>query len=538
VILLFLLLLLAPQEKPAEKCVLSGSVVDAVTGEPLSKVRILAEGNDDESGATPATTSDAKGQFTLIDINAGRYRLRGRRNGYLDGYYGARHAQGNGTPIALEAGQQFKNLVLKLTPAGVIAGTVRDADGEPLSRITITVHRVKYREGRRRIVLVGGAYADDLGQYRIPDLPPGRYYVYADSKKAREFGQEADPPTADHSPKDAPRALTLLPAVYPSVQEVGPGSRITGVDIMLPRSATVAVKGRVTPPPGMQVNNLTLQNTESETDELGLRLVTGANDKGEFQFREVPPGNYTLIASAVPPAKPFNGTFEMFPENLKTRMPVQVDTTDLTGLRIAIAAGAQISGRIVVDGDEKAKLGSNLIEFNDGGSDAVSAFVLDDNTFKLALAPGHYLVNASDFADDLVVRSMRAGGRDILTEGLVVSEPGKVAIEIVLAHDGGKVEGTVLSADEKAVAGATILLVPESRLRSRTDLFHQGESDQYGRFSFTGIAPGEYKVFAWDDVEPGIWWDPEFLKKYESQGETVKVDAKGKVTTKVHLGKE
>jgi hypothetical protein len=100
------------------------------------------------------------------------------------------------------------------------------------------------------------------------------------------------------------------------------------------------------------------------------------------------------------------------------------------------------------------------------------------------------------------------------------------------------VEGTVLSADEKAVAGATILLVPESRLRSRTDLFHQGESDQYGRFSFTGIAPGEYKVFAWDDVEPGIWWDPEFLKKYESQGETVKVDAKGKVTTKVHLGKE
>jgi hypothetical protein len=119
-----------------------------------------------------------------------------------------------------------------------------------------------------------------------------------------------------------------------------------------------------------------------------------------------------------------------------------------------------------------------------------------------------------------------------------VSEPGKIAVEIVLAHDGGQLDGMALGADEKPVAGATILLAPESRLRSRADLFHQVESDQYGRFSITGIAPGEYKVFAWDDVEPGIWWDPEFLNKYESQGEAVKFDAKGKATTKVHLGHE
>jgi len=534
VVLLLFFLLWAPQEK----CVMSGTAVNAVTGEPLNKVRILAEGNDDESGATPTTTSDAKGHFTLIDMKAGRYRLRGRRNGFLDSYYGARRAQGNGTPIVLEPGQQMTNLVLRLTPAGVIAGTVRDADGEPLSRITVTVHRVKYSDGRRRIVRVGGAYADDLGQYRIPDLPAGKYYVYADSKKAREFGQEGDPVTADHSAKDAPRTLTLLPAMLPSVQDVGPGSRVTGVDIMMPRSTTVAVKGSVTPPPGMQVNNIALQNSESESDELGLRLVTGANDKGEFEFREVPPGNYVLIASTVPPTKPFNGTFEMFPENLKTRVPLQVGTTEVKGIHIAIAAGAEISGRLVVDGDEKAKLSGNLIEFDDGRSDPISAFVLDDNTFKSALAPGQYQVNADGLADDLVVRSIRAGGRDLQSEGLVVSEPGKIAVEIVLAHDGGQLDGMALGADEKPVAGATILLAPENRLRSRADLFHQVESDQFGRFSITGIAPGEYKVFAWDDVEPGIWWDPEFLKKYESQGEAVKFDAKGKATSKVHLGHE
>jgi hypothetical protein len=31
------------------------------------------------------------------------------------------------------------------------------------------------------------------------------------------------------------------------------------------------------------------------------------------------------------------------------------------------------------------------------------------------------------------------------------------------------------------------------------------------------VPPGSYKLFAWDDVEPGIWWDPDFLKNYEDK---------------------
>src|SRR5713226_1313839 len=95
--LLLLALLFAPQDKPwAEKCAISGTVVSSVTGEPLNKVQVLAEGPGDDSRTTLFTTTDPKGNFSLTDLVPGQYRLKGQRNGYLETYYGLRHAEGKG----------------------------------------------------------------------------------------------------------------------------------------------------------------------------------------------------------------------------------------------------------------------------------------------------------------------------------------------------------------------------------------------------------------------------------------------------------
>ena len=50
-----------------------------------------------------------------------------------------------------------------------------------------------------------------------------------------------------------------------------------------------------------------------------------------------------------------------------------------------------------------------------------------------------------------------------------------------------------------------------------------------------GTAPGEYLLFAWEDVEPGIWHDPDFLKNYEGKGERVTIRAAGHESSKVRL---
>src|SRR5580700_9047566 len=97
-----LVLLLAAQISLAQESSVSGVVTDWITGEPLSKVQVLAEASD---GRRPAgTTTDSKGNFSLVHLQSGEYRLKGVRNGYLETYYGARRADSKGTTLTLGPG--------------------------------------------------------------------------------------------------------------------------------------------------------------------------------------------------------------------------------------------------------------------------------------------------------------------------------------------------------------------------------------------------------------------------------------------------
>lgn len=93
-----------------------------MTGEPLTKVQVLAEPSGERQ--PPArTTTDSNGHFALVHLQSGEYRLKGIRNGYLDTYYGARRADSKGTSLTLGPGVESKDLQLKLLPFAVVAGT-------------------------------------------------------------------------------------------------------------------------------------------------------------------------------------------------------------------------------------------------------------------------------------------------------------------------------------------------------------------------------------------------------------------------------
>ena len=120
--------LLAEQDKSSEKCFLSGTVVNAITGEPLNKVDLALEPVSGRPRVASVTVTDNEGRFAMIDLDPGSYHLTGRRNGYLDTAYGARRPEGDGAILRLEAGQSLPDLKLKLIPFGVIAGVIRDSD--------------------------------------------------------------------------------------------------------------------------------------------------------------------------------------------------------------------------------------------------------------------------------------------------------------------------------------------------------------------------------------------------------------------------
>ena len=82
-------------------------------------------------------------------ICAGRARSRRvspqrDRSGYLETLYGTRNSYNGGTIIRLDAGQAKSDLNFKLTPAGAVAGTIRDSDGEPIESATVELGQIVY----------------------------------------------------------------------------------------------------------------------------------------------------------------------------------------------------------------------------------------------------------------------------------------------------------------------------------------------------------------------------------------------------------
>src|SRR6185436_6687380 len=113
------------------------------------------------------------------------------------------------------------------------------------------------------------------------------------------------------------------------------------------------------------------------------------------------------------------------------------------------------------------------------------------------------------------------GGTDVLAEGLKLSGPTSDTLEVVLRSGAAQINGTVTDAKNQAVAAIEAVLVPAER--NRFDLYKTAVTDQNGRFSITGIRPGEYLLFSWDGVDPFRYFDEDFLKRFNAEGKPAHV---------------
>ena len=71
----------APSTKPEDLASISGQVLNAVTGEPLRRASVTLMRADPTPGdlgppLSYSTSSDAAGQFTMKDVEPGKYRMR------------------------------------------------------------------------------------------------------------------------------------------------------------------------------------------------------------------------------------------------------------------------------------------------------------------------------------------------------------------------------------------------------------------------------------------------------------------------------
>jgi hypothetical protein len=498
-LLLFVLftLLAQAQEKPPDRCTVSGTVVDSVTEKPLGKVDIALIPTDRGAHDTAASRTDAEGRFTLVNVDPGSYRLYGSRTGYRITKYGTRRHDGDGAILRLDPGQTLDGLKFKIIPGAVLSGRVVDPDGDPVGHAQVVLNKRGGRNGRFRIQGSASVEADDQGFFRFSGLFADRYYLLA-----QEESSDRDT-YVDHSPRTSAAAEGLLPTFYPGAPDLAtaapfdlrPGERREGLEIRLLRTRVFRVRGSVVNPTAGDVT-LTLRSIAND-----IIVRANAREKtGEFEFRRVAPGSYWLEAG---------------PSTTR----IEVGFADLEGLRITVGKPAEVRVAVTAEGPEKPPALAIGLFIAAGGRRGGDWFLTEaDGRATRTLNPGVFDVEVFRGLMGYYVKSMRSGERDVLADRLDVPPSGSIPLDIVLAADGGKVEGGV----GEPLAGATVVLVPE--VRTRVDRYQTAPTDQYGRFTFTAVPPGAYKAFAWDDVKEDDWFDPDFLKLYESQGVELKVE--------------
>jgi len=106
-------------------------------------------------------------------------------------------------------------------------------------------------------------------------------------------------------------------------------------------------------------------------------------------------------------------------------------------------------------------------------------------------------------------------------------------IEIVLGNAPGSLNGTVRDEKRQPIPNVRVVLVPARR--NRIDPFKTTRTGESGEFRFESVPPGDYKLFAWEDIEDGAWLDPDVMEPYESRGTAVAVGAASDQTVTVGL---
>lgn len=501
-----------------DKCSVEGTVVNSATGDPIRKARVTLAPVDE--GADPyATTTDAKGHFLIDEVDAGRYRLAASRNGYTE-------PRKSGPALTLEKGQNIKDVVVKLAPDGVISGRVLDGEGDPLANVAVACMNAGYQNGKRGLVIVGWGTTNDLGDFRLPGLRAGKYVVRATFQQQNVSGNVLRRPV----PTPAQGQETYVTTYYPhtmnaksaSAIEVSTGAQITGINLMAIRAQTLHIKGRVgatslvrTVP--MMLSLIPRDGLDSSTPQVDT--VVGA--KGDFQLNGVVPGSYVLHAGCtMPDGKSYSG-----------RMPIEVRDSDVEGIELELRPPGTLRGRVIIE-DKGDLRGATLYAWIRGetgvtffGSD--SAQVKADLTFEINdVSMGAYKVELRGYPDNFYLKSIRIGDQDVTETGFDVMQDAPGELTVVLSPNAGVVEGS-------AAPGAKVTLIPDGKHRSSKLRYKIVDTNQKGLFVIKGVAPGEYKIYAWEDIEEGAYEDPDFMKAYEPYGKTVIVKERGRETVEL-----
>jgi hypothetical protein len=302
---------------------------------------------------------------------------------------------------------------------------------------------------------------------------------------------------------------TRDPSAAASV-EVPAGAEVIAIDFTLEEQQLYRIQGRVFGPDGVLPRNVSVMLYPR--NGLNSTVMGGAGNSydvrnGTFELRDVAIGSYWLHATSV--AEP------SISQTARSGAQVAVDvTSDIQNVVLTLNAGMSLPVTVAIEGlpsiaalPDFSRIRICLRATNEAGLAPNPPPLSADGKLTIGgILPGMYRVLIAFMPPGMYLKEARLEGSDVLQDGFLMTGPVSGALQILLSLHAGQVDGIIVDKDDKPSRGSVVVLVPELD-RARRDLYRGTTTDQYGHFSILSVIPGEYRLLAWEDLEPLAYYE-------------------------------
>jgi protocatechuate 3,4-dioxygenase beta subunit len=523
------------QPAPSKPGSIKGRVIGD-DGQPMANIPVAAApigrsaARRPGMGAQGATANtDDDGNFEFEGLAPASYAISASAPGYI-----TPPPEGE-TGVGVYRIGEFANITL--VKGGVITGKVTSATGEPLVGVGVNVVRVGGVDGEADNQPVFQGFGrnwrtDDLGVYRVYGLVPGSYIVQAGGgggfgpNLLSPFSQDA--PT--YYPSSAREAATPV--------GVRAGEEVVGIDIRYRGDKGRVISGRVLAKTGGNDDrfgptqiNLNIAGSDAVV-ATAVRMDRGPAGRGQapggasrgFALYGVPDGEYEIIAR--------RGGLGAESDAVSAPRRVSVRGADVSGVDLALAPLASLSGRIVVEKkaavcqpprassveeilvvaerDEaqtgEATLAGRLAPTQPAAPGATGEFILRN------LEAGRHRVVAQLPDENWFVRAISVESKPTASTARRAATPAPVNVArngvtlklgeklagmtVTIAEGAAGLKGQV-DRDGKAPGKIRAHLIPAEKEAADDALrYAQATADGDGGFQFKHLAPGRYFLLA------------------------------------------
>jgi len=496
---------------------LRGRVTSRDSGRPLqgAEVAIIGPFGPKEIIGPPRlkSTTDTNGRFVFEQLREGQYGVTVTSPGYVTTSVGQTIWDDATRTLEVPDGQVV-TANFALFQGGAISGRLVDASGEPIADARVEALGVLPIRRTRSPIGSGRSFpTNDIGEFRIAELLPGDYYVFARFNQAQPLSRPG---------------LRYVSTFYPGTPNVVGAKKVTvlpgrthkGIVVTVPRIHAARISGTALDSHGQPLKGALEVVARDRLQEQWASVASSQiQPNGSFTVGGLTAGEYTLLVVAESSAA---GAREYVSLN------ITVADTDLVGLRIVSQTGPTIAGRLIFPASGPGSLNPRAVTVSIQTAEVPEARTVTtyttlrgDWSFHVTAAPGRKRVSVFGLPASWRLIAVRYRGIDVTDSGFE-AQPGTQLddIELQLADHQSSVSGVVADQLGHPMNRAWAVLFPRERDKwGCVDNVRFVTTGENGRFTFGGLPDGDYVTAAMTALPHKAAIEPTFLSMIESHAQ-------------------